>query len=207
LNIHGCLIGILAAALWCAPAAGQPSRTPVAVHLAAGAGIRPNIGGASMGGGGHWSLGVAYGRLSVRGRFDNSILTTGFDTAVSTVTRPRDSRYYWDESVNRCRDRTNGQFASSSLCGTVTVRDTLIEPIEERSYGAGVEVAAAVLDARPSLSLGAGAMLRDGVAPYALATFTLAQRQGSHFFIVATLGRRDMTGAEIGYSFRLWARR
>jgi hypothetical protein len=27
---------------------------------------------------------------------------------------------------------------------------------------------------------------------------------GSHLFIVARLARRDMTGAEVGYSFRLW---
>jgi hypothetical protein len=72
-----------------------------------------------------------------------------------------DSRYYWDSSVDRCRDSQTGQFARSALCqGGVDAR-----------YGFMGEAFVSFAKMRSPLIIGVGYRLGDAATPYGMVTY------------------------------------
>lgn len=180
-----------------AAATGQQS-----INLELGAGVRPGAGGLETPGVAHVAVALHVSRLSIRVRLvDLVTITTQLDTV------PASSQYYWDTFSNgqrRCRDSATGQFVRNSLCSTGGNR---AKGTYEDRTGAAIEGGVALLRGRPILSLGGG--VRVGVEgdhrvdPYGMLYVSMAPVTGNHFYLVGTTGSGMVSGAEIGYSFRL----
>lgn len=151
------------------------------------------------GGASNFSLGVRLHRLSLRVRAPDVFLVERPDSAGGSG---QPSRYYWDTFSNgqrRCRDRSTGQFARSSLCSGAGGDGTG----SDEYTGVGMELGYLLRQAAPHVELGAGSKVRGTVLPYAYAMVGTGRPHASHFY-GALLTGPDLSAVEIGFMLRVW---
>jgi hypothetical protein len=141
-----CLVALMLV-LSTIPLAGQDTPARPFNHLWAG-----NLGFARTNQeGGGVNVTLSWG-IGWRGLFD----LTPVDITVIAGEGTGDSRYYWDASVDRCRDSQTGQFARTALCNT--------EPTYK--YAGAAEVNFAPFTASASPFAGVGYRVGFGTDPY-----------------------------------------
>lgn len=109
------------------------------------------------------------------------------------ITSEDNERYYMDKFSNgeeRCRDRTNGQFAKSESC----------DPIYHYDYALSLDANYSLQPDSRSFFLGGGLRIGQELIPYASVGYAFNELSSYHCYIKAAIGE-DLYQTTIGYSF------
>lgn len=109
------------------------------------------------------------------------------------ITSEDNERYYMDKFSNgeeRCRDKTNGQFAKEEKC----------DPVYDYDYALSFDVNYLINPDSKSFFLGGGLRFGREIVPYASLGYAFKEITSSHFFVKTEIGE-NLYKAIIGYSF------
>lgn len=126
-------------------------------------------------------------------QYSNSNLLSFVNFLDLKITEEENERYYMDKfsnGVERCRDKTNGQFAKEEKC----------DPVYDYDYALSFDVNYLIDPDKKSFFLGGGLRFGREIVPYASLGYAFKEITSSHCFLKTEIGD-NLYKATIGYSF------